>query len=309
MLTREFWELGSRPGDYFTHMLFTFRGPAIHDTIRGIGATPVFLDHHAGDVAQLVRFSRELRPTGWYSLSSPLILAIENHAAETGVDPAEAFASYRGVVYAGEPLGERARQVVEGWGLELFVQTAVGDVGAATECREHDGCHFWEDTAFIEVLDPDGTDPVPDGARGELVSTTLIDKVAPLVRYRSDDLVRVTRDQCACGHTHGRVWPLGRKGDEVVVDGRSVLPAELFAPIESVPATAGLFQVIRPARNVDRLRLRVGWTGDGQRAAVARRVEDAIAAAVGLAPVVELVTYDALLRQGPPHKIPRVVKE
>jgi phenylacetate-CoA ligase len=28
MLTREFWELGSRPGDHFTHMLFTFRGPA-----------------------------------------------------------------------------------------------------------------------------------------------------------------------------------------------------------------------------------------------------------------------------------------
>ena len=310
MLTREFWEIGSRPGDYFTHMLFTFRGPGIHDTIRGIGATPIFLDHHPGDVAQLVRFSRELRPTGWYTLSGPLILAIESHAAETGLDPAEAFASYRGVVYAGEPLGRRARQVVEGWGLELFVQTALGDVGAATECRRHDGCHFWEDTAFVEVLDPDGTGAVGDGERGELVSTTLIDKVAPLVRYRSDDLVRMTRAPCACGRTHGRVWPLGRKGDEVVVDGRSVLPAELFAPIESVPTTkAGLFQVIRPARNLDRLRLRVGWTGEGTRAAVAHQVVDAVAAAVGVAPEVELVTYAALLRQGPPHKIPRVVKE
>ena len=261
-------------------------------------------------MAEMVRFSRELRPTGWYSLSGPLILAIESHAAQAGVDLAEAFASYRGVVYAGEPLGARARQVVEGWGLELFVQTAVGDVGAATECRQHDGCHFWEDTALVEVLEPEGSDPVPDGERGELVSTTLIDKVAPLVRYRSDDLVRVTRDPCACGRTHGRVWPLGRKGDEVVVDGRSVLPAELFAPIESVAATkAGLFQVIRPARNVDRLRLRVGWTGEGQRAAVARAIADAVADAVGVAPAVELVTYDALLRQGPPHKIPRVVKE
>ena len=160
------------------------------------------------------------------------------------------------------------------------------------------------------MLDPDGTDAVPDGERGALVSTTLIDKVAPLVRYRSDDLVRMTHQPCACGRTHGRVWPLGRKGDEVVVDGRSVLPAELFAPIESVPATrAGLFQVIRPARNLDRLRLRVGWTGAGQRAAVAHRVADAVATAVGVTPEVELVTYDALLRQGPPHKIPRVVKE
>jgi phenylacetate-CoA ligase len=309
MLTREFWELGSRPGDHFTHMLFTFRGPGIHDTIRGIGATPIFLDHHPDDVPQLLRFSRELRPTGWYSLSGPLILAIEAYADQAGVDPAEAFASYRGVVYAGEPLGGRARRVVEGWGLELFVQTALGDVGAATECRQHDGCHFWEDTAFVEVLDPDGTEPVADGERGELVSTTLIDKIAPLVRYRSDDLVRVTREPCACGRTHGRVWPSGRKSDEIVVDGSSVLPADLFAPIESVVETrAALFQVVRPARNVERLRLRVGWTGKGSAAVVARRVADAVTAAVGVEPDVELVEHDVLLRQGPPHKIPRVVK-
>jgi phenylacetate-CoA ligase len=310
MLTREFWELGSRPGDHFTHMLFTFRGPGIHDTIRGIGATPIFLDHHPDDVAQLLRLSRDLRPTGWYSLSAPLILAIEAHAERTRVDPAEAFASYRGVVYAGEPLGGRARKVVEGWGLELFVQTALGDVGAATECREHDGCHFWEDTAFVEVLDPEGIEPAPDGERGELVSTTLIDKIAPLVRYRSDDLVRVTREPCACGRTHGRVWPLGRKGDEVVVDGTSVLPVDLFAPIESVEETrAALFQVIRPSRNVERLRLRVGWTRRGTASDTVRQVADAVAAAVGVEPEVELVEHDVLLRQGPPHKIPRVVKE
>jgi phenylacetate-CoA ligase len=308
MLTREFWELGARPGDHFTYALFTFRGPGIHDTIRGIGATPVFFDHRAADVPQLVRLSRELRPTGWYSLSGPLILALEDHAASTGARLEDAFSSYRGVVYAGEPLGARARRVVEDWGVELFVQTALGDVGAATECREHNGCHFWEDTAFVEVLDPDGTEPVPDGARGELVSTTLVDKIAPLVRYRSDDLVRVSRDPCACGRTHARVWPLGRKGDEVLVEGRSILPVELFPPIESVAETqAALFQVIRPARHVDRLRLRVGWSGRGDRAAVARRVSDAVASALGVEPHVELVEHDALLRQGPPHKIPRVV--
>ena len=59
----------------------------------------------------------------------------------------------------------RARRLVESWGLELFDHTGVGDVGAATECRAHDGCHVWEDTAFIEVLDPDTLEPVGDGAR------------------------------------------------------------------------------------------------------------------------------------------------
>jgi hypothetical protein len=32
-------------------------------------------------------------------------------------------------------------------------------------------------------------------------------------------------------------------------------------------------------------------------------------AAVGIEPEVELVAYDVLLRQGPPHKIPRVAKQ
>jgi phenylacetate-CoA ligase len=310
-LVREFWELGTRPGDHFLHCLFTFRGPGIHDTIRGVGATPVFVDHQPEDVAQLFRFSRELRPTGWYTLSGPLVMMIEAAAATLGENLEDTFSSYRGVVFAGEPIGPRARARVESWGLSLFLQTSLGDVGAATECGEHDGCHFWEDTAFIEHLDPDGVKPAGDGQRGELVSTTLIDKIAPLIRYRSDDIVRLTTEPCACGRTHGRIWPLGRKGDEVVVDGVSVLPGDVWAAIEIVPETeAGLFQVIRDRREVDVLRLRVGYAREGPcgLADVRTRVTDAVEDAVGVAPDVELVDQEVLLRQGPPHKIPRVAK-
>ena len=310
-LVREFWEQGVRPGDHFLHCLFTFRGPAIHDTVRGVGATPVFVDHQPEDVAQLFRFSRELRPTGWYTLSGPLVMMIEAAAAALGEDLAETFRSYRGVVFAGEPIGPRARARVESWGLELFLQTSLGDVGAATECAAHDGCHYWEDTAFIEHLDPDGGQPAADGERGELVSTTLIDKVAPLVRYRSDDIVRRTTEPCACGRTHGRIWPLGRKSDEVIVDGVSILPGDVWGAIESVPETqAGLFQVIRAGREADVLRLRVGYSSPDGRGLpdVRTRVTDAVHATVGVAPDVELVAQDVLLRQGPPHKIPRVAR-
>jgi len=151
--------------------------------------------------------------------------------------------------------------------------------------------------------------PAGDGQRGELVSTTLIDKIAPLVRYRSDDIVRRTTEPCACGRTHGRIWPLGRKGDEVVVDGVSVLPGDVWGAIESIPETeAGLFQVVRDRREMDALRLRVGYATPGPRGLsdLSSRVTDAVHEAVGLEPVVELVEHDVLLRQGPPHKIPRV---
>jgi phenylacetate-CoA ligase len=141
-----------------------------------------------------------------------------------------------------------------------------------------------------------------------LVATTLVNLLAPLVRYRSDDLVRVTREPCPCGRTHARMWPLGRKGDEVVVEGRSILPGDLWAAVEGVPETrAGLFQIIRPQREADVLRIRVG-TDDLDATGLADRVADAVQAAVGVRPDVELVDEAVLLRQGPPHKIPRVTK-
>jgi phenylacetate-CoA ligase len=61
---------------------------------------------------------------------------------------------------------------------------------------------------------------------------------------------------------------------------------------------------------VERLRLRVGYADEGARglADVRTRVAESVQAAIGVEPDVELVTNDVLLRQGPPHKIPRVAK-
>jgi phenylacetate-CoA ligase len=107
------------------------------------------------------------------------------------------------------------------------------------------------------------------------------------------------------------MWNVGRKSDEIVVDGRSILPRELWQPVERVDACAlGLFQVVRPAREVDRLCVRVGYAPgwEARLTEVRDELKDAIHTAVGVEPDVELVPNDALLRLGPPHKIPRVVR-
>ena len=305
-LRREFWEMGVRADDLFAIMLFTFRGPGLSRIIRSMGAVPVWFDHHPDDFDRFFRWSAELAPVALYSLSGPLIMALQHLAPAMGVDVGDALSCYRGIIFAGEPLGLRARAQVDAWGLELFLHTGLGDVGAATECREHDGCHFWEDTALVEWLDVDGNG---DDGRGELVATSLDDRTAPLIRYRSDDIVRMTFDPCGCGRTHGRFWPLGRKGDEVVVGGRTVLPLDVWPAIEAVDACAfGLFQMIRTTREADVLRLRVGYAGTPPLTALEDEVRASVAAAVGVEPEVELVPNDALLRLGPPHKIPRVAK-
>ena len=88
-----------------------------------------------------------------------------------------------------------------------------------------------------------------------------------------------------------------------------MLPLDVWGAVESVDACAmGLFQVIRTERQVDRLRLRVGYAREWSQQLDA--VRDALMAAVlattSVEPDVELVPNDALLRLGPPHKIPRV---
>jgi phenylacetate-CoA ligase len=91
----------------------------------------------------------------------------------------------------------------------------------------------------------------------------------------------------------------------------SVLPGDIWGAIELVDETqAGLFQIVRTGREMDALRLRVGYATEGPKglADLETRVTDSVASAVGVQPEVELVENAVLLRQGPPHKIPRVTK-
>jgi phenylacetate-CoA ligase len=310
VITRDFWGMGVRPGDHIALVLFTFRGPT-YGLFQGLGTIPILFDFDPREMERFCELSLQYRPTGLYNFGSVLINAVREACDARGFDPRDVFSSYKGVVFAGEPLSPRARRLAEKWGVRLYEHTGVGDVTAAFECEHHDGLHFWEDTAFVEGLDPDGDEPMPDGDRCELVATTLFNRTAPLIRYRSDDIVRLTREQCQCGRTHARMWPVGRKGDEVVVGGRAVLPIDVWGAIESVDACVmGLFQVIRTAREVDALRLRVGYAPAwrDRLETVRDDVQAAVVGATGFVPDIELVPNDALLRLGPPHKIPRVAK-
>jgi phenylacetate-CoA ligase len=314
LMFRDFWGMGVRPGDHCALFLFTFRGPT-YGFLQALGCTPILFDYGIDEVERLLRLSLQYRPTAIYNFGGTMINATADVAEACGIDPRDAFSSYRAVVWAGEPLGARARGHATDWNLPLFEHSNVADVTACFECSSHDGMHVWEDTVLVEGISPAAVDHVEattatvDDDRCELVATALVNRVAPLVRYRSDDIVRLDRRPCACGRTHSRLHTLGRKSDETLVDGRAVLPLDVWAAVESVDeCRLGLFQIIRPAREVDVLRLRVGHEpADGQRRAGLRdEIVAAVQAAIGITPDVELVHNEELLRLGPPHKIPRV---
>jgi phenylacetate-CoA ligase len=314
IMYRDFWGMGVRPGDFFSLFLFTFRGPT-YGFVQQLGAIPMLFDYDVGEIERLLHLSLVYRPTALYNFGGTMINATAEIAERAGIDPRDAFSSYKSVVFAGESLGVRARRLADDWGVELFEHSNVGDVTACFECPAHDGMHFWEDMAYVEGIDPHSIDhhdaqPIhADRVRCELIATALTNRVAPLVRFRSDDLVEIDRSPCACGRTHARVWTIGRKSDETVVRGVSVLPSDVWGAIEAVNACRlGLFQIVRPRREVDELRLRVGYqdTPTKRLDALADEVRGSVFSAVGIEPEVELTPNEALLRLGPPHKIPRV---
>lgn len=305
-MSRDQWEAGVRPGDRVAFTTFTARSAHAIERFEQIGAIPIFLDT-AGDERLLLDTARRFEPKVIYVLNNISIARIAEIGEEAGIDPKEAFASVEAAMFGGEPMSERSRRLLAEWGLRAHNMTTLGDVTMAAECRAAAGFHAWEDIVLVEHLDVGSSTPVAEGGRGELVVTSLTEWAAPLVRYRSGDLVEVNRSPCECGRTHARFRVLGRVLDEMVVAGRSIIPADLWGPIESVPATSdALFQIIRAGRNSDRIRLRVGRRNSGSDVSIAVDVADAVRAALGIEADVEVVANEELLRLGPPHKIPRV---
>lgn len=311
-MKRDLWQMGARPGDFFAYSLFTFREGFKSDLMQDMGVRVISFQHSPDQVPRLLEASRRFRPTTLMMVSSPLIYAIDKYVREHHIDPREVFSSYKGAVFGGEALGPSTKALVKSWGLELFEYCSLGDVTGAMECHAHDGMHTWEDMVLVEHLDPQGSAEVSDGERGELVVTSLMDDVAPLVRYRTDDLIVFKRDRCSCGRTHGRMTLLGRKGDEILIQGRSVMPKDLLPIVQGNQETsAGLFQIVRTNREMDRLRLRVGYaleflTGDSNE--LAGRLLEQVQVALDIPVDIELCDNQELLKLGPPHKIPRVTK-
>jgi phenylacetate-CoA ligase len=306
-VARNLWDLGVRPGDYVLGSSFKMRGPMYHAD-HLCGAIPVFANTGPGGWTAALDAIRRYRPV-FAQLTGIALAELDHIARET--DMRELFSSFKGVAFAGEPLGARAREQLNSWGVETFVWTSTGDVTWAWECREHDGCHAWEDSVLLEAVDPDGSAPVAEGELGELVATSLDNPVTPMVRFRSDDIIRMTTQPCGCGRTHARFWPVGRKGDETIIAGRSFVPMDIWRALEQVPETAtALFQLIKPARELQELKVRVGYDPAITASVpdLRDRVGEAITSAVGVPPLLELLPEADLLARGRSGKLPRVVR-
>jgi phenylacetate-CoA ligase len=306
---RDLWEQGLRPGDHVIPTAPTFRGGS-YDDMRQLGCIAVAVDATPGSWSAVLD-AVEKYEVRYLQLLGPMMAELER--LSDGRDMKKALESVKFLSFAGEPLGSRAQSMVrDTWDTRLAMWTSAGDTGTAWQCREYDGFHLWEDTVYPEVLHADQKDPVAEGEVGELTVTDIDNLVAPLIRYRAEDLVRYSSQVCGCGRTHGRIWPLGRTGDLTIVQDKGIMPFEVWAILEQLEETrAALFQIVRPERTVDELRIRVGYAPG--RTANVDELNDLlvskIASVVGVAPILELVEEEVIIsRASSAAKIPRVVK-
>ena len=153
-------------------------------------------------------------------------------------------------VFGAEPWSEGMRRdLQEQLGLtavDIYGLSEILGPGVAAECGvAQAGLHGWEDHFLFEVIDAETLQPLPMGATGELVVTTLTKEALPMIRYRTRDITRLSDEPCACGRTHVRIMRvIGRDDDMLIVRGVNVYPSQVEAVLVGFPGLAPHYQLV-----------------------------------------------------------------
>ncbi len=244
------------------------------------------------------------------------ILYLGELAKQTGIDLPNS--KVRVVVTAGEPGAQvpATKRIIEGlWGAKNY-----DDIGSTEitnfgwECVMQKGTHMNEIMFLPESLDKDTGTPVGPGEVGELVLSNLCCESAPLLRYKTGDLVRFNYDRCECGRTFLRMdgGVLGRADDMFHFGGVNIFPSAIENFIRQVPEFSNEYQlVVPPQGSGKKLRIRIEpastvITDDRLKAAI-KAFLDNIAYNIKITPDVDVATPGSLPRfEG---KARRVVRE
>ncbi len=156
-------------------------------------------------------------------------ILLKETAIELGIDPRAHFPDLQAFAFAGRILTPSWRaSMQDDWDCavhNLYGSTEGGPF--ATSCSEGH-LHLHEHFFLFEIVDPNSHRVVPgDAPMGTLVATTLGREAQPMIRYYTDDLVRVRKGPCPCGDPARAIEVLGRAGDLMNIGGVSVTNFDL----------------------------------------------------------------------------------
>lgn len=174
-------------------------GLAAHYGVQGVGAMSVPIGTTDSD--QQIEFLVEVQPTVIIATPSfGLYLAEVLHKKNIVPDDL----ALRIGVFGGEPgaaSDHTRRALEEGLGIKAFDWYGSAEVGPdfGYDCEYQRGLHWAEDHNLIEVIDPETHQSVEEGEVGVLVVTNLSRTATPLLRYWTNDLVRMTKIRVLAG--------------------------------------------------------------------------------------------------------------
>ena len=213
-------------------------------------------------------------------------------------------------IFGAEPWSENMRhQIEDKLGLKAYDIYGLSEVlgpGVSGECPEQAGMHVWEDNFYVETIDPDTGDVLPEGTPGELVFTSLTKEAFPVIRYRTRDICTLIPEVCKCGRTHIRMGkPNGRTDDMLIIRGVNVFPSqieEVLLKVSGDQITPNYQIVVDRVNNVDTFDINVemseAFFSDNVKAIekLEKRITEDLRAMLGISAKVHLVNPKSIVR-------------
>ncbi len=166
-------------------------------------------------------------------------------------------------IFGAEPWTENMRrEIEERWkikAIDIFGLSEVIGPGVSCECECQDGLHIEEDHFVPEIIDPVSLEILPEGAKGELVFTTITKEGLPLLRYRTRDLTTLNYAPCKCGRTLVRMSKCaGRSDDMLIIRGVNLFPSQIESVLLDMSETHPHYLlIVDRVNNLDTLELQV----------------------------------------------------
>lgn len=157
------------------------------------------------------------------------------------------------LILGGGLLSESRRKVIEKtWDAQCYNMLGTSELFGpmAGECKEKNGLHYLNEYILIEVIDPISGELVIDGGYGIAVYTTLWNKGFPLLRYWSDDIVKIETSPCKCGRERPRIYHYGRRA-ELYYNGSFYVPIEKVEDILFAKGFVGEYKFVVKADCID----------------------------------------------------------
>ena len=281
--------------------LFT-GGAGLHGGSHKVGC--LTLPMSSGNTDRQIQFMMDLDAT--ILCCTPSYAAyIGETLAEKGYKPSDN--KLKAGIFGAEPWTEEMRRSIEkSLGIkayDIYGLTEVSGPGVAFECAEQRGMHINEDHFYVEVIDPDTGEVLPDGSKGELVFTCLDKEAFPLLRYRTRDICVLTREKCSCGRTHVRMTkPMGRSDDMMIIRGVNVFPSQIETVLLKEGYTPNYQIELDRINNSDTFEIKVEMSPEqfsdivSINQAKERKLEQAMRTMLGIGPKVRLVPPKTIAR-------------